>query len=55
MHTMSGDCEANASISALEIIRIEFQVLDEAGFNQVVKSYYSIRLTGILQEYKARN
>ena len=29
------------------------QTLDEAGFNQVVKSYYSIRLTGIIQEYQA--
>ena len=29
------------------------QALDEAGFNQVVKSYYSIRLTGIIQEYQA--
>jgi hypothetical protein len=28
------------------------QALDEAGFNQVVKSYYSIRLTGIIQEYQ---
>ncbi len=29
------------------------QELDEAGFNQVVKNYYSIRLTGIIQEYQA--